>query len=156
MIDYRGAKKADYERLAPLAEAYARERAALTGERLQDDFMAALGPVLQQVLDDPFYFTVLALDGDRAVGYGAGLVQEPHPMFAPEPLVTITDLYVLPEYRRRGIGTALAERVRGWGLIRGAVRATMVVPAGCAAAHRIAQRLGFAPTAQVYGWQVQA
>jgi len=61
--------------------------------------------------------------------------------------VHINNLAVLPEVRRRGVATALLERVLADGAAKGAPRATLEVRQSNAAALRLYERLGFAVTA---------
>lgn len=148
-MTYRAAGPTDLELLLPLVEAYAREsQRELPLYALRDDFLDQVRDGMAQVLEHPAGCVMLAEDEDeaqcRTVGYCVGVLQEPPSIFRPEPYVFISDLYVHPEYRRQGIGTALVERVRGWGWIKGIGRLSAVMPTD-SAARTLFTRLGFAP-----------
>lgn len=152
MAAYRGARIQDLDSLTPLVEAYARERATYLNQKLRDNFMEHARNSLTQVLEHPAAFVCVAEEDGAAVGYAAGLIQEPPPLFADEPFVFISDLYVQPAARGQGIGTALVERVRGWGLMRGMARCSMVVPLENPAAVKIAGKVGARPLEGLYYW----
>lgn len=150
-IAYRAARPTDLERLLPLVEAYAREsQRELSLYALRDDFLDHVRDGMAQVLESPAGCVMLAEEEDEAaaaacpVGYAVGMLQEPPSIFRPEPYIFISDLYVDPRYRRRGIGTALVERVRGWGWVKGIGRLSAVLPAE-SGAHTLFTRLGFEP-----------
>nr|PZN73839.1 MAG: hypothetical protein DIU55_02065 [Bacillota bacterium] len=101
---------------------------------------------LAQAIEHPAAVVMLAEDEGREgpVGYCVGSLQEPPALFRPELYTYISDLYVLPEYRRQGIGTGLVERVRGWGYLKGAFAVSLIAPTGSAAV-RLAERIGMRP-----------
>jgi GNAT superfamily N-acetyltransferase len=72
------------------------------------------------------------------------MVQEPPPLFEPEMYVFVSDLYVDPAFRRQGLATALVERVRGWGLVKGIYRLSLVLPVKSDALG-LYEKLGFRP-----------
>lgn len=149
-IAYRAARPTDLERLLPLVEAFAREsQRELPLYALRDDFLDQVRDAMAQVLENPAGCVMLAEEDDahaqaQLVGYAVGMLQEPPSIFRPEPYIFISDLYVCPAYRRQGIGTALVERVRGWGWIKGIGRLSAVLPAE-SGARTLFARLGFAP-----------
>jgi ribosomal protein S18 acetylase RimI-like enzyme len=79
--------------------------------------------------------------------------------FAARPLINIHDLAVLPEYRGRGIGRRLLERVEAKGHALGCAKLTLEVRADNHRAQRLYQQVGFgdAPTADgtVRHWFLQ-
>jgi GNAT superfamily N-acetyltransferase len=148
-IEYRQAKPTDLKALLPLVEAFAREQETqMPVNTLTDNFMEFARSGIAQAVEYPAGCVMVAEDveGGKAemVGYAVGMVQEPPPIFEPEMYVFISDLYVKPEYRRRGIGTALIERVRGWGWIKGIGRLSLVLPHG-SPYQRLYEKLGFKP-----------
>jgi len=158
-IAYRMGRAADLERLLPLVEAYAREtHAALPLYPLRADFMEQVRAGVAQTLEHPAGCVMLAeaeTPGGAATdlaGYAIGMLQEPPGIFRPEPYVFLSDLYVRPEYRRRGIGTALVERVRGWGWIKGVRRFSLVLPVD-SPAQALFARLGFIPIQTMLHYQ---
>ncbi|MFO7172681.1 MAG: GNAT family N-acetyltransferase [Bacillota bacterium] len=154
MVEYRAARPEDLPALLPLVEAFARERAAAQGHQvLRPDFMEHARAGMEQALAHPAAFVILAEEQGEPVGYGVGTLQEPPPPFEPRPYIFISDLYVRPDRRGQGIGTALVERIRGWGLVKGVYRLSMVVPLSIPAAVRLGARLGFRPVEQLLFWQ---
>lgn len=153
MAEYRGARIQDLKKLLPLLEGYARERSALLNQKLRENFMEFAQGSMAQVLEHPAAFVCLAEQDGKLVGYAAGLIQEPPPLFEDDPFVFLSDLYVEPAFRGRGIGGALVERVRGWGLMRGVSRCSMVVPLASAAAQKVADKSGARPVEGLYYWQ---
>ncbi|MFO7274245.1 MAG: GNAT family N-acetyltransferase [Bacillota bacterium] len=146
-IQYRAATRADLNALLPLVEAFAREQQAQLGlYTLADGFMQFAKTGLAQAIEHPAAVVMLAEDEGREgpVGYCVGSLQEPPALFRPELYTYISDLYVLPEYRRQGIGTGLVERVRGWGYLKGAFAVSLIAPTGSAAV-RLAERIGMRP-----------
>jgi GNAT superfamily N-acetyltransferase len=147
-IQYRAATRADLNALLPLVEAFAREQQNQLGlYSLAEGFMQFAKTGLAQALEHPAAVVMIAEDegrGEGPVGYCVGSLQEPPALFRPELYTYISDLYVLPEYRRRGIGTGLVERVRGWGYLKGAFSVSMIVPTGSAAVG-LGERVGMRP-----------
>jgi GNAT superfamily N-acetyltransferase len=148
-IDYRSAKKFDLVRMLPLVEAFARETSAeLAINRLQENFMELAKAGLEQALEHPFGVVMLAEELERPgakpriAGYCIATAQEPPPVFDQTPYLFLTELYVLPEFRRQGIGTGLVERVQAWGLLKGIGRISLLTPPDDAA-ERLFARLRF-------------
>lgn len=146
-IQYRAATREDLNALLPLVEAFAREQQAqMRLHELADGFMQFAKTGLAQAIEHPAAVVMLAEDEGREgpVGYCVGSLQEPPALFRPELYTYISDLYVVPEYRRQGIGTGLVERVRGWGYLKGAFALSMIVPMASAAVG-LGERIGMRP-----------
>lgn len=146
-IAYRAAGSADLERLLPLVEAFALESQQLLPLYiLREDFLAQVRDGMALALEHPAGCVMLAEDEafPGPVGYAVGMLQEPPTIFRPEPYVFLSDLYVRPDQRRKGIGTALVERVRGWGWLKGVSRLSLVLPTA-SPAHGLYAKLGFLP-----------
>lgn len=152
MIEYRGARIHDLKQLMPLMEAFVRERAGIMDQKLRENFMEFARGGMAQALESPAAFVCLAEEGGCAIGYAVGAIQEPPPLFEDVPYIFISDLYVQPAARGRGVGTALVERVRGWGLMRGVTRCSMVVPVQSDAARKLAARVGARQVEGLYYW----
>lgn len=154
-IEYRLAKATDLKGLLPLARAFAHEQTAQTPteNELTERFMEFVQSGLAQTLATPVAVTMVAeaeVEGKRSiVGYAIGVLQGPPPIFEEVHYVFLSDLYVLPEFRRQGVGTALVERVRGWGWVKGVYRVSAVAPVG-SPVHSILGRLGFQPVQTMY------
>ncbi len=153
MVEYRGATIQDLDALLPLVEAFVRERAGLMNQKLRENFMETATEAMVQTMEHPATFVCVAEAGSQVVGYASGLIQEPPPLFEDESFLFLADLYVQPELRRQGVGTALVERVRGWGLMRGIARCSMVVPLQSEGAAKVAGRVGARLVEGLYYWQ---
>jgi GNAT superfamily N-acetyltransferase len=83
------------------------------------------------------------MNGDSSpVGLIEASILQPAPVFRPVPTLCIHALYVLPHYRRRGIGTALLRAAIEWGQRHGCQLAQLsVLPHN--PARRLYQELGF-------------
>lgn len=148
-IEYRLAKPTDLKALLPLVEAYANEQQAeMPINKLAENFMEFVRSGIAQAVESPAACVMLAEELESGkpelAGYAVGMVQEPPPIFEPEMYLFMSDLYVKPEFRRQGIGTALAQRVRGWGWVKGIYRFSLAVPTGNAA-QGLFEKLGFRP-----------
>ncbi|HYF95071.1 MAG TPA: GNAT family N-acetyltransferase [Symbiobacteriaceae bacterium] len=148
-IEYRVARPTDLKGLLSLAEAFALEQQAQVPiNKMAENFIEMARSGIAQAIEHPAACVMLAEDTEdsaqRVVGYAVGTVQEPPPIFEPEMYTFISDLYVDPEYRRRGIATALVERVRGWGWVKGINRISLVLPVNSSALG-LYEKLGFTP-----------
>ena len=135
-VDY--ADPAHAAALVDLLDAYARDPAG-GGEALSDFARAHL---VSQLAARPFIFSVLAFDGDAAVGLINAI--EGFSTFACRPLVNVHDVVVLPGHRGRGIAAQMFAAVEAIALERGACKLTLEVLEGNASARALYQRLGFA------------
>ncbi|HYG59888.1 MAG TPA: GNAT family N-acetyltransferase [Symbiobacteriaceae bacterium] len=148
-IAYRQAQPTDLKALIPLVEAYAREQQdQMPINTLTENFMEFARSGIAQAIEHPAGCVMLAEEvaegSSRLVGYAVGMVQEPPAIFEPEMYTFIADLFVEPASRRSGIGTALVERVRGWGWVKGITRLSLILPANCPA-QGLYTKLGFKP-----------
>jgi ribosomal protein S18 acetylase RimI-like enzyme len=148
-IEYRLAKPSDLKALLPLVEGYAREQQTqMSINALTEQFMEFARSGIAQAVEHPTACVMVAedLSGPKPVmvGYTVGMIQEPPPIFEPEMYTFISDLYVAPEYRRQGVATALIERVRGWGWVKGITRLSLVLPTENPA-HGLYAKIGFKP-----------
>ncbi|MEO7242182.1 MAG: GNAT family N-acetyltransferase [Variovorax sp.] len=121
-----------------LLDAYARDPAG-GGKALAPAVLARLP---QALAARPQAFSVLAFDGEAAVG----LVNcfEGFSTFAARPLVNIHDVIVMASHRGRRIAPRMLERVETEACARGACKLTLEVLGGNAAAMKAYVRQGFA------------
>lgn len=91
----------------------------------------------------PWIVTLLALEGDTPAGLLIGM--EGFSTFAARPLMNIHDVAVHPDFRNRGIGTALFAEAEKVAHKRGCCKLTLEVLSGNEKAKRLYQRLGFKP-----------
>lgn len=146
-IEYRQAKPHDLAAIVPLVEGFAREQQEqMPVNTLTETFMEFARSGIAQAIQHPAACVMVAEEtsGEKPVivGYAVGMIQEPPPIFEPEMYTFISDLYVQPEFRRQGLATALVERVRGWGWVKGITRLSLVLPTNCPAQGLYA-KLGF-------------
>ncbi len=97
-------------------------------------------------LEDEAMLIVLAMAGERPVGYGLAFDVVEHP-FMPEWQRSgyITQLYVAPEHRRRGLGQRLVEFIFEWMASRGLEKVMLNVMVDEPPASRFWQKQGFSP-----------
>ncbi len=91
----------------------------------------------------PDAITLLALDGDQP----AGLLNafEGFSTFYCRPLMNIHDLFVVPEYRNRGLARRLIDRLEELARERGCCKLTLEVLSGNRPAQASYRKAGFAP-----------
>jgi ribosomal protein S18 acetylase RimI-like enzyme len=94
-------------------------------------------------LDRDDSFLRVALEGRRVVGYCLTSISRNLPMFLPERFGYLSDLCVARQARRRGIGTALFEEVRGWLKMHGVTSIQLQYYAGNGPAEAFWKSLGF-------------
>jgi GNAT superfamily N-acetyltransferase len=75
------------------------------------------------------YLIAASSDG-KPVGAAGGRLIDLHGAFAPMKTLHISAVYVLPQHRRSGIGTALLEKLIDWGRAAGAIQCDLNVLAG--------------------------
>ncbi|HWI64696.1 MAG TPA: GNAT family N-acetyltransferase [Symbiobacteriaceae bacterium] len=148
-IEYRVAAPTDLPRLLPLVETYALDQQSQVPiNKLADNFLEFARSGIAQAIEHPAACVMVAEETEgsekRLVGYAIGMVQEPPPLFQAELYTFISDLFVVPEYRRRGLATGLVERVRGWGWVKGINRLSLVLPVNSSALG-LYEKLGFKP-----------
>ena len=107
---------------------------------LTDEARGALAPGL---LAHPNAFVLLAFAGERAVG--TAVCVWGFSTFAGRPTVNVHDLAVDPDYRSRGIGSALLADLERRARERGCCRITLEVHDTNEAAKRLYSRSGFGP-----------
>ncbi len=90
----------------------------------------------------PQAYSVLAFDGDQAVGLVNCI--EGFSTFACRPLVNVHDVAVLASHRGRGIAEQMLAEAEAIARERGAVKLTLEVLSGNRSAMRLYQRMGFA------------
>ena len=93
----------------------------------------------------PWVITLLAVEGDQAVGLL--IAMEGFSTFKGQPLLNVHDVAVVPERRGSGIGQALFAEAERVARMRGCCKITLEVLSGNERAQRLYQRLGFAPYA---------
>ncbi len=80
---------------------------------------------------------------ETVIGFASGELREGSPAFDARTWAAVEDVFVLPEYRSRGIGRALISACREWALDKGANGITLQVAARNDRARRFYGELGF-------------
>lgn len=124
--------------LVHLLDAYAQDPAG--GAKPLSDF--AKSNLVSALAARPQAFSVLAFDGDKAVGLINCI--EGFSTFACKPLVNIHDVAVLPGYRGQRIGEKMLALVDEISRERGACKLTLEVLQGNHGAVKLYERVGFA------------
>jgi GNAT superfamily N-acetyltransferase len=143
----------DAEALIMLLDAYARDPMG-GGHPLADDVMAELVPLLAATANA---FSLIARVAGKPVGLANCFTAVS--TFNAMPLVNIHDVAVLPEYRGRGIATAIFAAVEDEARLLGAGKVTLEVLSGNDRATALYSALGYGayeldPTAgQALCWQ---
>lgn len=132
------ANPAHAQALVQLMEAYARDPAG--GGHGLSDF--ARTNLVAELAARPQAYSVLAFDGDRAVGLVNCL--ESFSSFACRPLVNVHDVAVLASHRGQKIAEKMLTLAESIAVKRGACKLTLEVLSGNGGAYRLYQRLGFA------------
>ncbi len=127
--------------------------------RALDEYHVHLAPNLYQPVDGPprtqahytrlitnpdgYFFVAETEDG--LVGFINGAVDgtPPYPMFKPKRFVGVTNLFVQASQRGSGIGLALLQQAREWGLSQGVTAMRLDVIADNETAMRFYEGLGF-------------
>jgi aminoglycoside 6'-N-acetyltransferase I len=126
----RRATEADVATLVALWEAFEREVPEPDHRVGDEDNHAEIRALLADGL------ALLAEEGGEAVGFALARTEPPR-------ICYLSDLYVVPGARRRGIANALISEVAAWASERGAGTLTLEVLTGNAEARAVYERLGF-------------
>jgi ribosomal protein S18 acetylase RimI-like enzyme len=98
---------------------------------------------LVDVANSGYSFLFVAAAGDRTVGFISGELRQGSPTFLPRTWASVDDIFVEPEYRNRGMGSALLQSVRDWAQERGADGISLQVAAANARGRKFYEDLGF-------------
>jgi ribosomal protein S18 acetylase RimI-like enzyme len=153
-IRLRPAREADIVALVPLMLRLKRLNEEFDPLlRVRDDAEVQSRQVLRQQLADP-KAVVLAAEGTGAdvgkvVGFVRAAVRE-RPFYAPEFEGVILDIYLLPLYRRRGVGEFLLQEVSAALKAKGASIVTAEFPAQNEIAGRFYAKRGFRPVTAIH------
>jgi GNAT superfamily N-acetyltransferase len=97
------------------------------------------------LLAAPRAVSLLARDGDRALGHLVGRVLEPGTLRPGTVVATLESMRVVPQARGRGVGSRLVAAFFAWAKEHGAVRAGVTAYASNEGAQRFYARHGFEP-----------
>lgn len=148
-IHLRPARPADVPALVPLLLRLKRLNEEFDPLlKVRDDAERQANEVLRAQLSDP-KAVILAAEGvgadkDKVVGFVRALVRE-RPFYTPEWEGVIVDIYLLPLYRRRGVGEYLLRETSAALKAKGAGVVTAEFPAQNEIASRFYAKRGFRP-----------
>jgi ribosomal protein S18 acetylase RimI-like enzyme len=146
-IHVRPARAADVPALVPLLIRLKRLNEEFDPLlKVRDDADQQAAEILRAQLADP-KAVILAAEGvgadkDKVVGFVRALVRE-RPFYTPEWEGVITDIYLLPLYRRRGVGEYVLREVSAALKAKGAGIVTAEFPAQNEIASRFYAKRGF-------------
>lgn len=105
-------------------------------EKMMRNFLADLSSASHS-------FLFVAQAGGGIVGFVSGEMREGSPTFHPRSWASIDDIFVAEEFRSRGIGKALIEKVRGWAKERSTTGISLQVAAANERGRDFYRDLGF-------------
>ena len=132
------ADPADATAIVMLLDAYARDQAG--GSEALSEFAKA--HLVRELAARPQAFSILAFDGDLAVGLVNCI--EGFSTFKCKPLVNVHDVAVLASHRGRGIAEQMLALAETMARERGAVKMTLEVLSGNTPAVKLYTRIGYA------------
>jgi ribosomal protein S18 acetylase RimI-like enzyme len=98
---------------------------------------------LQQWMMDDQQRVLVALQGDRIVGYTIGRVAENPPLFEPRFFGHVSDICVAPDWRRKGVGRRLFAALCQWFQRQGISVVQLHVAAANAVSQAFWREMGF-------------
>ena len=157
-IHLRPARAADIPALVPLLLRLKRLNEEFDPLlKVRDDAEHQANEVLRAQLSDP-KAVILAAEGvgpdkDKVVGFVRAQVRE-RPFYTPEHEGVITDIYLLPLYRRRGVGEYLLREISSALKAKGAGVVVAEFPAQNEIAIRFYAKRGFRPIQLLHARQL--
>ena len=100
---------------------------------------------LRGLLRDPAALVLVAVDGDAVVGYGLAKIEKSPPVLRLERRGHIVDVAVTASHRRKGVGSAIAARMREWFTRQGVERIHVFVSTQNDVSARFWQKRGYVP-----------
>ncbi len=153
-IHLRPAREADVPVLVPLLLRLKRLNEEFDPLlKVRDDADEQARQVLHANLADPKAIVLAAegvgADKDKVVGFVRAVVRE-RPFYVPEHEGVILDIYLLPLYRRRGVGEYLLREISAALKAKGAGVVTAEFPAQNEIASRFYAKRGFRPITAIH------
>ncbi len=127
MINYRKAEPGDAAELARLRSLFLQEIDSRVGEPLRAQIEEASRAYYDKALADGSFVGWLALDGESIVATSGLIFYEvpPAPGYMDGRVAYIMNVYTVPEYRKRGLATAMFDRIVGEAIARGYKKITL-------------------------------
>ena len=98
---------------------------------------------VRELIDSENGLVLIARDGDAAVGHLVGYCHEASSTRLPVRFAVLRSMYLVPEYRRVGVGRLLAEQFRTWATEQGCVEAHVSSYVANQGAQEFYESLGF-------------
>jgi len=113
IINYRSANISDLEQLVQLRILMQLEVNGLSKDKVTDDYVQKVRTYFQNTIETKKYFSAIATDGDKIVGTaGVCFYEKPPSISTGSGLVGyVTNVYTLPFYRKKGVGTTLMRKL---------------------------------------------
>ncbi|MGC8969863.1 MAG: GNAT family N-acetyltransferase [Conexivisphaera sp.] len=154
-VSIRPARSEDAQRLVDLVSRL---------KRLNGEFDPLLTPVeelenevskyVQSVIKDPNYVVLVVDDGGKAEGVLIGKIVD-RCFYKPRIVGQIVDVYLMPEYRRRGLGYRLVEEAEKALRSKGAEMVFAEFPAKNVIAEGFYSKIGFREITGVFAKEVR-
>lgn len=123
---------------------FAREMETLDDyNTLTDDPRSAAIAHREEKLSAETYCTLLAVEDGEFVGFTSGEIRPSAPVFERGATLAISEAYVRPEWRQRGVASELLAALESWGDEQGYETASLSVNANNRAAIALYESLGF-------------
>jgi len=105
--------------------------------------------IVKKSLEDPSTIVLVAEFDGSVIGVARAVIVD-EPMLETSPIGVLKELYVKPEYRRRGIATGLIERMSGILHRKGARAIAAEFPSRNEVAETFYEKLSFRPFKSIY------
>jgi ribosomal protein S18 acetylase RimI-like enzyme len=103
---------------------------------------------IKEKLDSNDYCILVAEDNGRVVGYCLAK-KDKHPLFKAPDYSEIFDLVITREFRRKGIGSALLDKVFNWCFEKGIKRVEVKVALANEVSRKFWRKMGFKPCMEI-------
>lgn len=130
----------------------ASERVDSEFNRLDEDALETADPSYWLDEDDRVLF--VAVEDDDLIGHVSGVIVDEPPIYERDQRVHIDGLYVITEYRRQGVATALIDRIEQWARTRSCDYLGVAVHVDNEAARRLYER-EFTPKLRSYRRRIE-
>jgi ribosomal protein S18 acetylase RimI-like enzyme len=144
-MQIRQANDHDCESIVRFVRATLHEMASVGGHDVNSDERSwrRYGENLAEDIQKRDRLYLLAQTGSSVVGYLEGEVINLQALFTPKKCFHISVVYVIPEYRQRGIATSLVKEALRWASVQGCREADLHVLVNNENARRLYRKIGF-------------
>lgn len=144
MVKIRKATLKDYAQLKEMRTDFLFEEYKLFDKDINKKYLKThLPKELKKNLKSKKVVLFIALDEGKAVGYIAGEIEKSHPIWVFKKVGYVFNLYIKPNYRRKGIGKELTKAILNWFKKRKIKWFKLHVYSNNLQAHSLYKKLGF-------------